>query len=400
VGKGEKQMKIIYTSDSPTIATGYGRVSKMLCQSFHDAGHSVTFVGWGYGGEEHSFPYKIIPCDTTRDRFGEDIIANLIRDEKPDILFTLGDPWMTEYISSLEERSAVTTISYFPIDGYPIPKEWHNWIKNIDVPVVFSKFAQNLVFKEVGRQARLIYHGVDTKLFKPLDKNQIKKEHDAENMFVVGTVARNQPRKNLPALIKAFSIFAEKKDDVALYMHSQIIDVGWDIGDLVKRFGIEDKAYTTPNLSALRGVSDEELVKIYNLFDIFVLPTMAEGFGLPILEAQSCGIPVLVTDYSACSELVVDRQELLKAKDTLIMGRNIEQAIVDVDDIVRKLNYFYHDWKKNNSTKLKYYGEKGVELAKTLEWEVVLQQFNELLKEIEPKALERSKRISPTFYII
>jgi glycosyltransferase involved in cell wall biosynthesis len=393
-------MKIVYMSDSPTIPTGYGRVGKVLCQSFIDNGHEVEVIGWGYDGSPHNLPYKIIPCDTHQERFGEDILANYIRNEKPDILFTLGDPWMVEYVPYMEERSAVTWVSYFPIDGFPIPKPWHDWINQCDVPVVFSKFAQNLIEQTIGRKPSLIYHGVNTDVFKPLDKQEVRDSYGVGDKFVVGTVARNQPRKNLPALIKAFSIFAKNKPDTLLYMHTQIQDVGWNIDEIVNRFEVSDKAFTTGGFNAYKGVSDEELVRIYNMFDIFVLPTMAEGFGLPILEAQACGIPVLVTDFSACSELVVDRQELLKVKDTIIMGRNIEQAIVDVDDIVRKLNFFYNDWKMHKGKKLNYYSTEGVKLAKELDWNIITNDFNTLLKRIEPKAVARPKKVIPSFYVL
>ncbi|NCQ29488.1 MAG: glycosyltransferase family 4 protein, partial [Armatimonadetes bacterium] len=49
---------------------------------------------------------------------------------------------------------------------------------------------------------------------------------------------------------------------------------------------------------------------IYNLFDVMVLPTMGEGFGLQFLEAMACGIPVVATDCSAVTELLEGRGEL------------------------------------------------------------------------------------------
>jgi glycosyltransferase involved in cell wall biosynthesis len=393
--------KILYMSDSPTITTGYGRVSKMLCDSFVEAGHTVIVVGWGQDGDiTTNSKYQIVPCDIGRDRFGEDIIAQLIRREKPDILFTLGDPWMTEYIPQLEERKAVTWISYFPIDGYPIPPAWRNWIANADVPVVFSKFAKELIHKTFDLNTALIYHGVDTKTFKPMDKAEIKAGYNASDLFIIGTVARNQPRKNLPALIKAFSIFAKNKPDTVLYMHTQIRDAGWNIDELVNTYGISDKAFTTSNFNAIKGISDIDLVKIYNLFDLFVLPTMAEGFGLPILEAQSCGIPVLVTDFSACSELVADRQGLVKVKDTIVLGRNIEQAIIDVDNLVHKMDYMYYDWKRRNGAKMKEISEKGRKFAEQLDWKFICSDFNKLLDQVVEKTKDKDKTIYPQFYRI
>lgn len=392
--------KILYMSDSPTITTGYGRVGKELCGAFVEAGHTVEVIGWGYNGEKHDLPYNIIPCDSMRQHFGEDILAEYIVKNKPDILFTLCDPWMVDFIPSMEERRAVSWISYYPIDGYPIPPAWHNWIRSADVSVVFSKFAREQVRLSTGKTPNLIYHGVDTGTFKPLDKQGIREEFGAQDKFVVGTVARNQPRKNLPALIKAFSIFAENKPDTILYMHSQVNDVGWNLEELVRRFGINDKAYTTGSFDAIRGIPDDELAKIYNLFNIFVLPTMAEGFGLPILEAQACGVPVLVTDFSACTELVVDRQELIKVKDTIVLGRGIEQAVADVDDIVRKLNFFYDDWKRKGGKKLDDLGTKGVRFAKELEWDKINKDFVNLIAKVEADSVNKDRRIYPNFYKI
>lgn len=393
--------KIVYMSDSPTITTGYGRVSKELATTFYNAGHDITVIGWGYReGMDNPFPFKIIPCDSHQDRFGEDILAKFIREEKPDILLTLGDPWMTEYIPSMEERRTVAWISYFPIDGYPIPPNWHSWIKNADVPVVFSKFAFELVAQVLGHNPLFIPHGVNTAIFRDLnDKKELKSQIlNVRDKFVVGTIARNQPRKNLPALIKAFSEFAKNKDDVILYMHTQIRDVGWNLDEVVHRFGVHDKVYTTNNFSALVGIQDEQLNNIYNTFDIFALPTMAEGFGLPILEAQSCGVPVLVTNFSACTELVVSRQELIKVKDTLVMGRGIEQAIVDTDDMVQKLNFFYNDWKKRDSKVAKSLKIEGRKKAESMDWSVINNDFLSLIEQVADKAKEINKRIYPAFF--
>ena len=231
------------------------------------------------------------------------------------------------------------------------------------------------------------------------EKNELKKQIiGSDSKFVVGCVARNQPRKNIPALIKGFAQFAKNKDDVALYLHMQMRDVGWNIDELVKRFDVEGKAFQTNNFNAMRGVSDSDLNKVYNMFDVMALPTMAEGFGLPILESQSAGTPVLVTDFSACSELVVDKSELIKVKDTLIMGRAIEQAIADTDDLAYKLNIFYKDWKNKESKRLQELGEKGRNKALSMDWKVINAEFIKLINHVEPQANKIDKHIKPRFY--
>lgn len=391
-------VKMVMMSDSPTVTTGYGRVMSVLAPAFHELGVDLTVIGWGYRGEPHDYPFTIIPCNAQADRFGEDILGEFIRHERPDILFTLGDPWMTEFVPDLDERTAVMWVSYFPIDGYPIPKQWESWIKNIDVPIVFSRFAQNLVEGVLGRKPPLIYHGVDTGTFQVLDKEECQRNIlGFDDKFIVGTVARNQPRKNLPALVRAFAEFAKNKEDVGLYMHTQIRDVGWNVDELVERFGLHEKAYCTDNFVAMKGIPDSELNRLYSMFDLFVLPTMSEGFGLPIIEAQACGTPVLVTDFSACPELVVNRNQLIRVKDTIIMGRNIEQAIVDEADMVRKMNYYYSEWKRNTEMLPKLAAE-GRKKAESMAWSIQVKEFARMLEQVAPQAIKRPKNIIPRFY--
>ena len=142
--------------------------------------------------------------------------------------------------------------------------------------------------------------------------------------------------------MRAFAKFAADKPDAVLYLHTQVRG-HWDLYELVKRFGVEDKTRVTEGLGTDRGVPDALLATVYNAMDVFVLPTMGEGFGLPLVESQACGTPALATDYSACPELLADPIQRLRVKETLIMGHNFEQAVVDTGDIVEKIEYFYRN---------------------------------------------------------
>ena len=87
---------------------------------------------------------------------------------KPDILFSLGDIWMIDWITKLDKKDT-KWVAYFPIDGVPLPNKWIPIINNIDVPVVYSKFAYNLLKEAMPyKDIELILHGVDTETFKEL----------------------------------------------------------------------------------------------------------------------------------------------------------------------------------------------------------------------------------------
>lgn len=373
---------ILLTSHSPTLTTGYGRVARRLAHALRAAGHQITVVGAGYTGRPHELPYRISPWP----EMSAAAIGQAIQTEKPDVLLTIGDPWMYESLPVLPEIKETTWLAYFPVDGRPLPEAWRRWVLAVDVPVVFSKFAQEVVRSATGTPPRLIYHGVDTDRFRPQDKEKAKERTGMKGRFVVGTVARNHLRKNLPALLKAFAAFATGKPDVLLYLHT-LLQGDWDLPAMAKQLGIAAKTRGTAELHGERGVSDPQLITIYNAMDLFVLPTMAEGFGLPIMESQSCGVPALVTDYSACPELLPDPIQRLKVKETLIMNRNFEQAVVDVDDLVSKLEHFYR-----NRDELEALGKRCREFAGRFEWSDACRQFVELLASLpaRPKLLQGS----------
>jgi glycosyltransferase involved in cell wall biosynthesis len=254
----------------------------------------------------------------------------------------------------------------------------------VDIPVVFSRFTQALVTAGIGKSPLLIYHGVELNTFRP-DKRVIPISPQLSDGFIVGTVARNQQRKNLPALVRAFAEFARGKPDVLLLLHTQSHgDV--NIPELLRRFDLQEKAVVTGD----RSLDDAQLARLYNAMDLLVLPTMAEGFGLPIIESQACGVPALVTDCSACTELVPEPIQRLKVKDTLVMARNFEQAIVDVDDITAKLEHFYRE-----PDELKALGQRCREFACKFQWSTACEQFVSLVDSLPLKRASIERNAPP-----
>ena len=370
--------KMLVLADSPTVATGYGRVIRELCWAFYDAGLELKVIGRGYNNEPHDFPWEIVGHGPN-DKFAVEPLKQALAEWQPDLLFTLGDIWMLDFVPTLTLRDTFRWICYFPFDGVPIPLKWYPTIQNVDYPIMFSHFAQDLLQPVIpDKEIKFISHGVDTEVFHRLpDRDVVRASSNFNNKFVVGCVARNQPRKNLPALVRTFKRFSEGKDNVALYIHTTLQDIGWDIVELLRRFDIVSLTFLTSGMNnASCSVPDNILNKIYNFFDLFVLPTAGEGFGLPILEAQSCEIPVLVTNYSACPELVVDPElELIDVKNYIVMNHQcIDQAIVDEDDLLRKLEFFYSDWQQGGQVAQRL-GKAGRTLAEGLRWEDMKSEF-------------------------
>src|SRR5690242_6490174 len=122
--------RILLISHSPTLNTGYGRVTRSLARDFNDAGYSVAVGGLGFHGEAHNFPYPILG---SAPELTPEFLARAMGDTKPDLLLTIGDPWMFHFLPWVPERHACVWLAYFPVDGYPLPAIWRKWIKTVDI---------------------------------------------------------------------------------------------------------------------------------------------------------------------------------------------------------------------------------------------------------------------------
>ena len=130
-----------------------------------------------------------------------------------------------------------------------------------------------------GRDAKVINPGIDGK-FKPL---KIKKEK-----ITLGFFANFSYRKRVDIAIEVFKILKQKID-------CKLILAGGKLTTLYqKHFDIKKLTRGLKDVEIIEHVEEKDIVKLYNSFDFFLFPSMYEGFGFPILEAQACGVPVFI----------------------------------------------------------------------------------------------------------
>ena len=133
----------------------------------------------------------------------------------------------------------------------------------------------------------VIYNATDESLFRPLPQIQAPTERFAL------AVSSLDPRKNFNRLIEAFKDIQGCKLYIVGARHRVFTQQ-------------ENKAAQQDNIHYLGRVTDEELVQLYNQAVCFIFPSLYEGFGLPPIEAMSCGCPVLVSDIPVLREVCGD----------------------------------------------------------------------------------------------
>jgi len=348
--------RVLFVSHDPNLGTGLGRVSAQLLAAAAGAGHVVDAVGIGGRSlaavaRRPSPGVRVTPVGTDP---GEAAAATaaLIAAARPELLVTFGDPWLAEWappvLDEVSPNRRPRWLAYFPIDAAPFPPEWRAWAAAANATAVTSDFSRRAVRDGTGGAVdpAVLYHGVDLRAFAPPpggDKRPARARVGLPvDAFVVGTVAANQPRKNLPALVDAFARFAADKPDAWLYLHCPAVGT-WDLAELVASAGVEPRTRVTLMSDPAVGLPDGALADVYRSFDAFALSTTGEGFGLPLIEAQACGVPAVATDCSACPELLADRSLAARVRAVEPAGRGVGRALVDEADLAAKLDHLYRN---------------------------------------------------------
>ncbi|MGM7763797.1 glycosyltransferase [Yersinia enterocolitica] len=139
-------------------------------------------------------------------------------------------------------------------------------------------------------------------------------------------------RKNLPRLLEAYSLLpVDMKNNYLLVIAGQLSDiVRYDLFNKAKNFNIED------NIRITGYISDDELVKFYNLCALFIFPSWHEGFGLPALEAMACGAVVIGANNTSLPEVIGEKDALFDPFSVIDIANKIEQVMTD-DTLYEKL---------------------------------------------------------------
>lgn len=354
-----RKKRILFCSEATFLNTGYATYTREILNYLHSTGKYELAEMASYGERRDkraaNIPWKfygVAPDDSCSEeeknaynnhptaQFGELIFEHVCLDFMPDVVCDIRDFWMLDYQERSPFRRLFKHCIMPTVDARPQARQWIATYQSADACLTYSEWAGEVLKEQSGGKIKYIGTSPPSAhaAYKPIaNKKALRQSAGLDpNIFLIGTVMRNQRRKLYPDLFEAFKILLSKVDNPEkyfLYCHTSYPDLGWDIPELLHQYELSSKVYFTyicgqtgkPFVSLFKGAITQspytnqfgatlsnvkngaeysDLAKIINLFDLYVQYANSEGFGLPQVEAAACGVPVMATDYSAMESVI------------------------------------------------------------------------------------------------
>jgi len=357
-------MRIGWISAACYATTGYGKQSKEIIMGLIERGYEIYNIG-GIGGEtvwggKINYPAKIheengkkiidleIPVLPTMGHLGgRDVAEHYIKRYGLDLIISLWDCFAIDYTGNLP----IPAINYIPIDA-PFTRQMYKYVQNAYKVVAYSKFGyQELLKWFPPTKIHWIPHGINCNVFKPISEKEKAKFRQTltptpvpEDAFLMVDVAANVgERKQLPLLMYALRKFFKRHRDAYIYLF------------------------------------------LYASADVFVSTTIGEGFGIPTMEAQACGTPVIITNCSTSPELVGGHGWLVDTvpEDVYVfipvwIPTLQVYPVPNMRSLLECLEDAY-----NHPEKVEEYGRISREFSLNYDWSRVIPRWDQMLKEVE-----------------
>jgi glycosyltransferase involved in cell wall biosynthesis len=395
-------MRLSWLSNAPWSPTGYGQQTALFGERLVKAGHPLAVIS-NYGHQGTPMNWKGIQVfGNSFHPYCMDIMHMHSRNFKADIMFTLLDLQVMEVNALFGTKWA----AWFPVDHATIPPAIFERLQFADIRITMSKSA-SVEMDKTGMEYSYIPCGVDTEIFKPLDRVASREAMQFPlDKFIVGMVAMNKgnpSRKAFQQTIAAFAALQAKHKDCVLYLHTLDGLRGPDMVNLIsfcRALGLKigyaflDSAKDADVIFADQyglsiGYEPAMMAQLYNSMDVHCLVTMGEGFGIPILEAQACGTPVIVGDWTSMPELCFSGWKVDK-KDAEMIYTPLEafQYLPHPGAIAEKLEAAYQMRGNNDYRKRAQAGAQLYDADRVFErhWLPVLEKIQTYIQDKPTKA--------------
>lgn len=311
--EGETLEPVYWHSNAPWVGSGYGSQSALFGPALAELGYDVAFGAFSgltgrdipWEDERTGRTFRVYPGG--RHAYGNDVIGAHAKRHfagRGGLVVTLTDPW----VLAASIMAKLPTLAWIPVDHEPLMPRTHHWLQlSGAVPLAMSRFGAAMMERN-GFSPLYAPHGFDPAIFR----NDLDREYARhvlripKDTFVVGIVAANlgnPSRKCFSEAFQAFQAFRNKVGRQAiLYVHTNMEDPqGQNLVGLCDSLGLTPMRTNPYEYTA--GLPPQAVAAAMTAFDVLLNPAQGEGFGITPLEAQACGTPCIVTDFSASREV-------------------------------------------------------------------------------------------------
>lgn len=171
-----------------------------------------------------------------------------------------------------------------------------------------------------AERVEVVYPGVPVG-FQPVDPASARKRYDLERPYIL-SVSSDHPRKNLPGLIAAY-------EQIAAAVPHDLVLVGPSVWQSEETRALVADSPVARRIRKVGVVPEADLVALYSGADLFVMPSLYEGFGFPVLEALACGCPTVTSDISSLPEVAGDAALLVAPGDTAALAAVLQRVLAE-----------------------------------------------------------------------
>ena len=399
-----KKPKLFCWSDSPNVCTGFGVVANNLLRDMHKD-FEVYILGINYHGlrKYDTSKYFIYNVDRN-DPLGVRRASAVLEDVNPDLIFLFQDIFHQDLIFPVIKKQCpnVKTVCYTPVDGHPFNHFWERPLKESDRFFTYTEFGKETIlekFPQYKDKVEILYHGIDTEIFRPLEDKIIhivQRNNGWLNKFVVVNVNRFQPRKMVDlaawavcCLYKGYKICddcgyyypknwvkcpicfskgirteVKGRSDVVLYQHMSNVEYSEGPGNantLLSHMNNVGYSENDMKIGAVQinkkeiyggggQVTAEEIAEFYNGAAVNISSALGEGFGLSLAESAACGRTSIAPRNSAIPEVLGDTGYLIRnrAVINIPLDNGHLRPVVDTNKMIEALEDEYQKWLDND----------------------------------------------------
>jgi glycosyltransferase involved in cell wall biosynthesis len=367
-----------WDSNSPILTSAYALQTALFVPRINKlTSHRVVFISAPYSGSGKAIEWEGIPVlPAVRDVAGCDVLTAHYERFKADALISLADPFGK--LKCAKELAQVNWFPWAPVDCTPVG------IGDVTVfresgatPIAMSRFGEAQLRNE-GLSPLYCPHAVDTQVFRPTGDPQAYRDTVpgiGPDTFVIGIVGVNRGRrKAFDRQLAAFARFHADHPDSFLALHTA---PGGDpaavnLNGLRTRLGITGGSdFPDSYLYDTCQISVPNMNDFYNGIDVLSMASRGEGFGVPLIEAQAAGTPVICTDASAMTELC-GAGWLVSGRREWEDGHCAWWCDPDEDDI---LDAYEAAWQAREDGQMEALGKSARAFAMQYDVDLVFEQY-------------------------